>query len=157
MSLEDLPSVLSIDRSSFPNPWPERSYRFEIKDNPASRLFVCEAEIAGEKQIIGYVGCWYIVDELHVSTIAVHPDFRRQGIGTVLLEQAIRQGVDEGALVVTLEVRESNEAALRLYRKYGFEQVGRRHGYYRDNNEDAILMTLKDLSGWSLRLEQNDL
>ena len=71
MSLEDLPAVLSIDRSSFPNPWPERSYRFELMDNPASRLFVCETDIEGSEKILGYVGCWYIVDELHISTSLV--------------------------------------------------------------------------------------
>jgi ribosomal-protein-alanine N-acetyltransferase len=153
MTLKDLPTVLSIDRSSFPNPWPERSYRFELMDNPASRLLVCEAEIGGELRILGYVGCWHIVDELHISTIAVDPGFRRRGIGELLLQTVIRWGVVKGAQLVTLEVRESNRPALKLYQKYGFEQVGRRTGYYRDNDEDAILMSLDDVSNWELGLE----
>jgi ribosomal-protein-alanine N-acetyltransferase len=122
-------------------------------NNPASRLLVCEAEIEGKGRILGYIGCWFIVDELHISTLAVDQTFRRRGIGKLLLEAVLRHGIEEGAQMVTLEVRESNEPALKLYQKYGFKPVGRRTGYYRDNDEDAILMTLDDVTKLKIGLE----
>jgi ribosomal-protein-alanine N-acetyltransferase len=87
------------------------------------------------------VGFWFIVDEAHISTIAVHPDFRQHGIGEILLQWALREALHLDAQLVTLEVRVSNHKAINLYEKYGFEVVGRRAHYYRDNNEDALLMT----------------
>jgi len=86
-----------------------------------------------------------LIDEAHISTIAVHPDCRRQGIGGMLVREAIRQAMARGAKLATLEVRQSNQDAISLYQKHDFECVGRRDRYYRDNQEDAILMTRRDL------------
>lgn len=147
MTEADLPSVLEIDRLSFPLPWSERTYRFELKDNHAARLKVAEVFENGNMRIIGYVGFWFIVDEAHISTLAVHPHYRGQGIGEHLLQDALNDAVIRGAQVATLEVRISNEAAVRLYRKFGFEIIGERPRYYRDNNEDALLMILNDING----------
>jgi ribosomal-protein-alanine N-acetyltransferase len=147
MNEDDLPVVLEIDRLSFPIPWSERTYRFELKDNQAARLKVAEVYEDGRLRIIGYVGFWFIVDEAHISTLAVHPDYRGQGIGEQLLQDALHDAVIRGALVATLEVRVSNDAAVSLYRKFGFEIIGQRQRYYRDNNEDALLMILNDING----------
>lgn len=137
MTLEDLPQVIAIDQASFSLPWPERSFRFEITDNPASRCWVVEVD----NQIIGMLVLWFIVDEAHIATIAVHPDYRRQGIGQTLLLHALKATMQEGALSSFLEVRESNVTAQAMYRKYGFVETGKRLHYYKDNDESAILMS----------------
>ena len=141
MTLEDLPSVIELDTLSFSLPWPERSFRFELTDNPASRCWVVELD----GKIVGMIVAWLLVDEAHIATIATHPDHRRQGIARNLLTYALRYMSKEGAVSSLLEVRESNTAAQEMYRKFGFEAVGRRKRYYKDTNEDAILMTLNGL------------
>jgi len=138
MTLDDIEHVIAIDRVSFSLPWPERSFRFELTDNPASRCWV--ADVDGK--IVGMIVAWLIVDEVHVATIATHPDFRRQGIAKNLLSHALQHLSTEGAQSSFLEVRASNLAAQELYRKFGFEESGVRRRYYRDNDEDALLMTL---------------
>ena len=138
MTLDDIEHVIAIDRVSFSLPWPERSFRFELTDNPASRCWV--AEVDGK--IVGMIVAWLIVDEVHVATIATHPEFRRQGIAKNLLSHALQHLSTEGAQSSFLEVRASNLAAQELYRKFGFEESGVRRRYYRDNDEDALLMTL---------------
>lgn len=146
MTVDDLATVMEIDRLSFSTPWSERSFRSELNNNPAACLRVAEVQMKAPR-IVGFVGIWMLVDEAHISTLAVHPDLRGQGIGGVLLRDAIEQAVGLHASLVTLEVRQSNQNAIHLYRKHGFETVGRRVRYYRDNQEDAILMTLTDLRG----------
>jgi len=139
MTIDDLEQVIAIDQVSFTLPWPQRSFQFELTDNPASRCWV--AESGG--RVAGMLVGWFIVDEIHIATIATHPDFRRQGIGEKLLALALDSARAEGAISSFLEVRESNAAALEMYHKFGYVEDGRREGYYRDNCEDAILMTLK--------------
>lgn len=153
MTLDDIPAVLEIDRLSFPIPWPERSYRFELSENRASTLLVALWPERGTLRLTGYIGLWMIVDEVHISTLAVHPRFRRLGIASELLQAALVKAAHMGASSATLEVRVSNEAAVGLYRKFGFSIVGRRERYYRDNDEDAYLMTLVGLGGRRLGRE----
>lgn len=141
MTLEDLPAVIELDKLSFSLPWPERSFRFELTDNPASRCWVIETD----ERIVGMLVAWMLVDEAHIATLATHPDHRRQGIARKLLEHALRYMAQEGAVSSFLEVRESNAAAREMYRKFGYEETGRRKRYYKDTGEDAILMTLKGL------------
>jgi [ribosomal protein S18]-alanine N-acetyltransferase len=142
MTLEDVPTVVALDQISFSLPWPERSFRYELSTNEASRCWV--AEVDG--RVVGMIVGWLLVDEMHIATIATHPDYRRQGIGSKLLSHTLRQSMDEGANSSFLEVREGNLAAQEMYLKFGYEKMGRRKRYYRDNNEDAILMYLKSLS-----------
>lgn len=142
MTLDDISQVAAIDQVSFSLPWPERSFRFEIADNPASRAWV--AELDG--RIVGMIVAWLLVDEAHIATIATHPEFRRKGIASRLLIYALEYMRSEGARTSVLEVRESNAAAQEMYRKFGFEESGRRPRYYKDNGEDAILMTLENIS-----------
>jgi ribosomal-protein-alanine N-acetyltransferase len=143
MTLEDVPIVHEIDTLSFSLPWPERSFHFELTENPVSRSWV--AEFGG--RIAAMLVLWLIIDEAHIATLATHPDFRRQGIGEQLMIAALLSARAEGAARAFLEVRAGNAAALALYGKYGFMVAGERPGYYKDNNEDAILMNLEDLKG----------
>jgi ribosomal-protein-alanine N-acetyltransferase len=143
MTLDDLELVVAIDQASFSLPWPARSFQFELTDNPAARCWVADLE----GRVVGMMVAWLIVDEIHIATIATHPDYRRQGIGKKLLLHTLQSAQEEGAITSFLEVRESNDAALEMYRKFGFVESGRREGYYKDNDEDAMLMTLDRLTG----------
>ena len=144
MALDDLPAVIELDKLSFSLPWPERSFRFELTENTASRCWV--AELDGK--ITGMIVAWLLVDEAHIATLATHPGFRRQGVARNLLTYALRYMSKEGAVTSFLEVRESNTAAQEMYHQFGYEEVGRRKRYYKDTNEDAILMTLNGLEGF---------
>ena len=142
MTVEDVPAAAALDQISFSLPWPERSFHFEVTANPASRCWV--AEVDG--RIVGMIVAWLFVDEVHIATLATHPDFRRQGIAQKLLTHTLRYTSDEGAVSSFLEVREGNLAAQEMYRKFGYENTGRRKRYYKDNDEDAILMTLMKIN-----------
>lgn len=141
MTIEDVQVAHEIDKASFTLPWPERSLRFEVTDNPAARCWAAELD----DRLVGMLVLWMIVDEAHIATLATHPDFRRQGIAKRLLVAALKNAYAEGARTALLEVRAGNDAAQTMYRKFGFEVVGRRERYYKDNNEDAVLMTLHRL------------
>ena len=136
MTLDDIEQVVAIDQASFGLPWPERTFRYEVAENSASRPWVVDADGC----VVAMIVMWFIIDEAHIATIATHPDFRRQGFGEKLLVQALKAAKEEGALTALLEVRESNDAAQEMYRKLGFKEVNRRPQYYSDNGEDAILM-----------------
>jgi ribosomal-protein-alanine N-acetyltransferase len=101
--------------------------------------------------IIGFAGLWLMVDEAHVTTIAMHPDYRRLGLGEFLLVNLIDISYTIGAKWVTLEVRISNYAAQNLYRKYGFREAGLRHRYYSDNQEDALIMWTDEIHSLGYR------
>ena len=145
MKLEDVPAVHEIDMLSFSLPWPERSFRYEVTENPVSRAWVTEMD----GRIAAMLVLWFVIDEAHIATIATHPHFRRQGIGEKLLIAALIAVREEGAHRAFLEVRASNMAAQTMYKKYGFVEDGRRLRYYKDNFEDAILMSLYGLDGLS--------
>jgi ribosomal-protein-alanine N-acetyltransferase len=156
MTVADIPQVLEIDRLSFPLPWSEASYRHELTANPAAHFLVlvdpdrqhqpgAVARLFGAaatRELIGFGGFWFIVDEAHISTIAIRPEYRRRRLGEQLLVALLARALNLGAVMATLEVRVSNAAAQQLYRKYGFGEVGRRRHYYRDNGEDALLLTV---------------
>jgi [ribosomal protein S18]-alanine N-acetyltransferase len=142
MVLTDIPAVVGIDHLSFSLPWPETSYRYELQSNPASRCLVAASD-GGE--ILAMIVSWLILDELHIATIATSPNHRRRGIGSQLLAAALKDAAATGARRAFLEVRAGNEEAQAMYRKFGFAITGRRPAYYRDNGEDAILMTLEPL------------
>jgi ribosomal-protein-alanine N-acetyltransferase len=149
MSLEDIPDVVKIDRQSFPLPWSERTYRLELTGNPSAHFFVAELNSKGIAKLVGYLGYWLIVDEAHISTIAVAPNLRRRGIGSQLLKVALRSAAMHGADRVSLEVRESNKGAIAMYARLGFERHSRKPKYYRDNGEDALVMILYDVVKWT--------
>ncbi|MCL4273820.1 MAG: ribosomal protein S18-alanine N-acetyltransferase [Anaerolineales bacterium] len=142
MAMEDLEQVIAIDQVSFSLPWPSRTFQYELTDNPASRCWVAELDGRVAAMLVG----WLIVDELHIATIATHPDLRGQGIGKAILLHALRSARDEGVLKSFLEVRASNVTAQKMYKSFGYVEDGRRKEYYKDNAEDAILMSLNDLN-----------
>lgn len=116
--------------------WDEEQFRYEWEGNPYATLWVAETE----QQVIGYIGVWIIFDRAEITTLAVHPAYRRQGLGRRLLEQAIQDATAAECELMTLEVRQSNQAAIALYEKVGFTIVSVRKDYYQDNHEDAWLM-----------------
>ena len=168
MLVEDIPEVVEIERLAFPTPWPARAYRYEITQNKLAHYFVARRQLSEEHRIepevrdssllkririwsqsvkadprpmVGYCGFWIAAQEAHVSTIAVDPKHRGEGIGQLLLITAIEKALELNATLLSLEVRVSNFVAQNLYRKYGFKVVGRRPRYYSDNREDALIMT----------------
>ena len=136
MTLADIPGVLDIEREAFTSPWTGEAFVNELTNNHFARYMVMDLDGG----IIGYGGMWTIMDEAHVTNIAVRADYRGRGLGEKLLKELQRTAVFFGSARMTLEVRVSNEIARRLYRKLGFEPSGIRPGYYSDNNEDALIM-----------------
>jgi ribosomal-protein-alanine N-acetyltransferase len=146
MELADLPQVEVLDRESFPTPWPENAFRYELTRNPHSICWVAELPSIGKQtRIIGSIVVWLVMDEAHIASLAVDKAFRQHGIGRQLMAQALLLCLEGGGRLAMLEVREGNLAAQKLYRKFGFESVGIRKEYYQDTHEDAILMTLASL------------
>ncbi|MCJ7626488.1 MAG: ribosomal protein S18-alanine N-acetyltransferase [Anaerolineaceae bacterium] len=142
----DLDQVHHIDRISFSSPWSKSSFEFELDRNPCSRSWVVEITIDNsESQLIGVIVLWVVEDEGHIGTIAVHPDFRQQGIASSLVTYALENIQREGVNIVFLEVRRTNIAAQVLYKKFGFHKTGVRAKYYADNQEDALVFTLFDI------------
>jgi len=141
MTVNDIPGVQVIERYSFPTPWSMRAFVSEITENDCAHYLV----IRKNGQVVGYVGMWLILDEGHITNIAVHPAWRRRGIGTKLLQAISAHAYRLGARRMTLEVRRSNYQAQALYQKLGFSFAGVRPKYYLDNGEDALIMW-KDLN-----------
>ena len=140
MTEDDLDEVMQIERMSFRVPWTPGMFRQDL-EFPLARCLAARVGSA-EKKLAGYVLCWFVADEVHVTNIAVRKDLRKQGVATRLLEEALCQARREMMRYCTLEVRVSNEAAKGFYRKLGFESRGVRPKYYSDNNEDAVIMWL---------------
>ncbi|ETT52443.1 ribosomal-protein-alanine acetyltransferase [Paenibacillus sp. FSL R7-269] len=136
MLLEDVPEILVIEREAFTMPWTEEAFRNELTHNHFAKYMVME--LAGH--IIGYAGMWAIVDEAHVTNIALLEAYRGRKWGERLLDELMRTAAYLGMQSITLEVRVSNEVAQNLYRKKGFKPAGTRKGYYSDNREDALIM-----------------
>ncbi|CAH1216015.1 hypothetical protein PAECIP111892_04226 [Paenibacillus auburnensis] len=136
MKLEDIPEILVIEREAFTMPWTEEAFRNELTHNHFAKYMVME--LAGH--IIGYAGMWAIVDEAHVTNIALLEAYRGRKWGDRLLEELMKTASFLGMKSITLEVRVSNEVAQNLYRKKGFRPAGTRKGYYSDNREDALIM-----------------
>lgn len=136
MRLEDVPAILVIEREAFTMPWTEEAFRNELTHNHFAKYMVME--LAGH--IIGYAGMWAIVDEAHVTNIALLEAYRGRKWGERLLDELMKTAAYLGMKSITLEVRVSNEVAQNLYRKKGFKPAGTRKGYYSDNREDALIM-----------------
>lgn len=138
MRLEDVGAVRAIELQCYSRPWTADSFAYEIRESPASRLLVVEG---AESEILGYLATWLLVDELHINNVAVDPRHRRRGLAECIVQHAVREARLVGARTATLEVRESNYAALGLYEKLGFRLCGRRPKYYEDPSEDGLILT----------------
>lgn len=132
----DVKEVLRIEELSFTTTWPPNAFRQELHENKLAHYYVGRI---GDR-VVAYGGIWVILEDSHITTIAVHPDFRGRKYGEILLLYLLDQAIERGASWMTLEVRESNAAAQALYRKYGFTTVSTRKGYYSDNDESALVM-----------------
>lgn len=136
MTVQDIPAILEIERRSFVTPWPRDAYIHELDHNRTAVYVVARQDEAA----VGYAGMWVVMDEAHITTIAVDPPLRGLGIGERLLIGLIDRAIERGARWIQLEVRQSNMVAQRLYHKYGFREVGIRRHYYSDSGEDAVVM-----------------
>ncbi|MDO7907232.1 ribosomal protein S18-alanine N-acetyltransferase [Paenibacillus sp. JX-17] len=136
MRLEDIPDVLVIEEESFTLPWTQEAFRNELTNNHFARYMIMELD----HQPIGYAGMWTIMDEAHITNIAVRTAYRGRKLGERLLDELMRTAAYMGMVRMTLEVRVSNHVAQGLYEKKGFRPAGLRKGYYSDNNEDAMIM-----------------
>jgi len=160
---EDIDAMTELDATCFSAPWSRASFEAELTTNQLAWYLVAEELVPpcgnvdgamnfdkiseeGDDQVgilVGYAGLWAIEDEGHITNVAVHPDYRRMHLGSILVETLIAETRKEGLKRFTLEVRVSNRAAIELYEKFGFVSAGVRKGYYEDNNEDAMIMWLE--------------
>ncbi|TVY01100.1 ribosomal protein S18-alanine N-acetyltransferase [Cohnella terricola] len=136
MNLNDVPTIVDIEREVFTAPWSEEAFRNELTHNLFAKYMVMEHEEA----VIGYGGMWLIIDEAHVTNIAIREPYQGRGYGRSLLREMMKTARFLGARRMTLEVRVTNERAQSLYRKMGFAPSGVRPNYYSDNLEDALIM-----------------
>lgn len=133
---EDIDDIVEIEKEAFSTPWSKESFITEIRDNLLAKYLVAEID----ERVVGYGGIWLILNEGHVTNIAVRESHKGKGIGNMIVEGLICYCISQGIENMTLEVRKSNYIAQNLYKKYGFMEYGIRPKYYSDNNEDAIIM-----------------
>lgn len=139
--------VMIVENLSFSIPWSKNAFMEEVTRNKFARYLT--ARIHGV--IVGYAGMWQVFDEGHITNIAVHPEFRANGVGSALVKKLIENARKLGITRMTLEVRRSNLAAQKLYEKYGFEVCGVRKAYYADNNEDALIMWKENVQNFNIK------
>ena len=136
----DVPTIQEIERRIFSTPWPRNAYYRELSSRNSAYYVVLHRATDRGAEIVGYGGMWRMYDEAHVTTIGVRHDVQHRGYGRVIFAGLVQAAYDMGAKGVTLEVRTSNDKAMRMYEGFGFKVIGRRKGYYTDNGEDAIVM-----------------
>ena len=146
MRMSDIAAVHEIERLSFSTPWPSYAFEQELTSNRLARYVVARAGAS----VAGFAGVWLMVDEAHITTFGVHPDWRRAGIGRRMLVALVDLAVELKARRMTLEVRAGNAGAQALYEELGFRIAGRRVAYYTDDGEDALVMTTPLLSSPSM-------
>lgn len=139
----DVSAMAELDRQCFADPWSEGAFRSELTEN--GRAFYIVAETEG--QVVGYAGLWAILDEGHITNVAVAPEFRRRGVGKAIVATLLDASRQNGLSSFTLEVRESNLPAQGLYSQFGFRPAGIRKGYYQNNGENAIIMWANEGGG----------
>lgn len=140
--LSHVDDIMVVENLSFKVPWSREAFVQEITGNK----FAIYISAKYEGKVVGYAGMWSVCGEGHITNIAVHPEYRGIGIGSLLIERLISISKEQGISCMTLEVRKSNLIAQRLYKKYGFQVSGIRKSYYSDNGEDAVIMWKYDMS-----------
>ncbi len=136
MTIDHVAQVAQVDLQCLPNPWSKDAFEKEMKENERAIYFVAEHQ----EHIVGYGGMWHIIDEGHITNIAVLPQVQKQGIGSMLLQALVNKAESLALMGMTLEVRKSNKVAQALYRKFQFESVGTRKNYYQNPSEEAVIM-----------------
>lgn len=136
MTVGDLDQVMLLELACFSVPWTKDAFLSEIEKNQLAHYIVIEEN----DEIIGYGGVWYIMDEGHITNVAIHPEHRKKGLGKTLVDGMMKAAKKAEINHMTLEVRKSNLPAITLYERMGFEFAGTRPKYYTDNNEDALIM-----------------
>lgn len=151
MVLADVDQVMAIEQVSFPTPWPQEAFVYELTRNSNAECWVAEITpgIQGP-QVVGSTIIWLGPDAAHIGTLAIHPDYRRHGIGQSLLAKALIECHVRGANQAYLEARIGNAPAQALYRKMGFQPIGVEKKYYTDSDEDALIMLLSPIDSLSL-------
>jgi ribosomal-protein-alanine N-acetyltransferase len=147
MKASDIRTVMRIEALSFSTSWPPSAFASELNDNKLAHYFIGRPGGETTGDIVAYGGIWVILEDSHITTIAVHPDWRGKKYGEEMLVHLLHEAIDRGASWITLEARESNLVAQRLYRKYGFTTVSTRRAYYSDNGENAVVMWAGNLRG----------
>ncbi len=147
MTPSDIRSVMRIEALSFSTSWPPSAFASELNDNKLAHYFVGRVGDGERAEIVAYGGIWVILEDSHITTIAVHPDWRGRKYGEEMLVYLLHEAIARGASWITLEARESNSVAQALYRKYGFTIVSTRRAYYSDNGENAVVMWAGNLRG----------
>lgn len=143
MQAGDIEQIMKIESVSFgPYHWSDHAFHSEINNEIGNYMTAIEKST---NKVIGYCGFWLVFDEAHITTIAVHPDYRGKSIGELILQKIIELGYKNEAKWFTLEVRASNFSAQNLYYKYGFKSLGLRRKYYQDNDEDAMIMWTENI------------
>lgn len=142
MKPEHVGSVHAIEQKTNPSPWSENTFHTEIANRDAEYFIIKDADV-----IVGFAGYWKVIDEAHITTIAVEPNRQGAGLGRKLMESLLEHARQDGIACVTLEVRAGNQRAIALYEKLGFVSCGVRKRYYADTREDAVVMWLHDLQG----------
>jgi ribosomal-protein-alanine N-acetyltransferase len=138
----DLDAVMAIEEDSFTNPWTRQMFEWDVRNTEVTRVYVGRRPDA---TIAAFCSCWLVFDELHIHSLAVRRDLRRQGVASALLDGVLTDAARLGARRATLEVRRSNEPALKLYGKLGFTVSGTRPNYYTKPDEDALILWLDRL------------
>ena len=142
MQRSDVDNVIAIEEKAYgEHHWSKESFLNELS-NDLARYY---SAFDNDGNLVGYAGCWQILEEVHITNIAVSPDFKRNKIGERLLKRIIDDCYENKAKYITLEVRVSNKPAINLYEKFGFKSLGVRKGYYQNNNEDALIMWTENI------------
>lgn len=153
MQKDELDDVLKIEEKAYgEHHWSKDSFYGELSNNLAH--YYSAFDLGGN--LVGYAGSWQVIDEAHITTIAVAPEFMRKKIGEALLYRIIEECYKNKIKYVTLEVRESNTPAIKLYEKYGFKSLGVRKGYYQNNNEDALIMWTENIFWDKFKLQYDE-
>ena len=135
LTLKQIDDIVEIEKLSFKTPWTKEAFISELTRNKCAKY----RAIVDNEKVVGYGGMWIMIDEAHITNIAIHPEFRGIGLGNLIMEDLLNVARNNGARSMTLEVRTGNITALNLYKKFGFLEVARRKGYYQDTGEDAII------------------
>ena len=144
MEEEDLPMVMEIENLCFIKPWSEKNFLYEMYENPYANLWVIELSnpSLGLKSVVGFVDYWQTFDSGTLCQIAIHPELQGNGVGSQLLDEVVKDAYAKKIRTLTLEVRRTNEKAIKLYKKFGFIYSHVKEGYY-DDGEDALYMILE--------------